>query len=403
MLADKNLRSDLFYQASWLKAWADTDTQGAATLNTDELVAAFEFSVVEDELGVSMNGAFVRVANFYVVRVLKTFVSVNGSCAPWSRILCRTRLGAAGPTVYLAAKDECRAPDLRDARYLDVELDVDVGKLKSPSEVTAMFKMAHPNLRTTLTVAQFACYINHGLEHPAPTACVAYLGRQPCGVFVAGNCCFQNGSFISHDEAQYAIVPDVFADHLVPVPREDFPYHIQIPFPIVRYVLLTRAWHELLPAFFKNNTMPAKAMLASTVMGLQASKIWDGQTGTGHGCPFVWAYSTEPGTGKTEASLLCQSVIGFNRRAPWAGDATKPALFERFSQQRDLTCVVDDVVVNSGGDSKTYAQLGRTIFDQTTRAVMGKSRKPLSSAIFTVRAPHGTPSAALCACAPTRA
>ncbi len=76
-------------------------------------------------------------------------------------------------------------------------------------------------------------------------------------------------------------------------------------------------------------------------------------------------------------------MLGMFHRALWAGDVTKPALFERFAQQSCLSVVVDDVVVNKGLESKTYAQLGRAIFDRTSRAVNGKIRHPYSSAIFT--------------------
>tara|TARA_Y100000385_G_C12987495_1_gene591319 strand:- start:538 stop:750 length:213 start_codon:yes stop_codon:yes gene_type:complete len=61
--------------------------------------------------------------------------------------------------------------------------------------------------------------------------------------------------------------------------------------------------------------------------------------------PFAWAYSTEPNTGKTEALLAGNAMLGFFGRSPWAGDCTKSAMFERLHQQTDLTVAVDDVVV----------------------------------------------------------
>jgi hypothetical protein len=61
--------------------------------------------------------------------------------------------------------------------------------------------------------------------------------------------------------------------------------------------------------------------------------------------PFGWIYSKEPSTGKTEAMLALNSMLGFNGRSPWAGDCTKSAMFERLHQQTDLTVCVDDVVV----------------------------------------------------------
>lgn len=78
-------------------------------------------------------------------------------------------------------------------------------------------------------------------------------------------------------------------------------------------------------------------------------------------------------------------MLGFFHRSPWAGDCTKSAMFERLSQQTDLSVAVDDVVVNPNApDSKVYSQMGRALFDRTSRAVTGKIRRPHSTAIFTV-------------------
>ena len=107
----------------------------------------------------------------------------------------------------------------------------------------------------------------------------------------------------------------------------------------------------------------------------------------GHGCPFGWVYSAEPSSGKTEALLAANSMIGLFGRNPWSGDATRPALFERFNQQCNMSVVVDDVVLASANspESTVFKQLGRALYDRTVRAVTGKIRKPHSSAIFTVR------------------
>eukprot|EP00966_Prymnesium_polylepis_P184462 4275513-Prymnesium_polylepis.1 len=81
-------------------------------------------------------------------------------------------------------------------------------------------------------------------------------------------------------------------------------------------------------------------------MGLYATKIWGGECGFGHGFPFSWIYSAEHNSGKTEALLAGNSMLGFFSRSPWAGDCTKSALFERLHQQTDLNVAVDDVVVS---------------------------------------------------------
>ena len=106
---------------------------------------------------------------------------------------------------------------------------------------------------------------------------------------------------------------------IMPLPRSDYPKHILIPFDHVRYSIGVNAWQYIMPRVFLNNEMPAKAVLAMAVAGMQASKIWAGQTGFGHGCPVTWIYSHEPHSGKTESSLLAHSMLGFYHRNMWAG------------------------------------------------------------------------------------
>jgi hypothetical protein len=52
-------------------------------------------------------------------------------------------------------------------------------------------------------------------------------------------------------------------------------------------------------------------------------------------------------------------MIGFNKRSPWGGDATKPAMFERLHQQTDLTLAIDDVVVSCFSQHITDATLSK--------------------------------------------
>ena len=411
LISDCDTVKSLFYNMNWPSPpRVDNSVNGDDAVHQEPDVAEsslqFEFSVCDDALCVlttrgDSTTTATKIANFYVVRILDVFQATDGAHAPWMRLLCRRLLDASGSgTVYLSAGDENRAPDTGTAKYLDVEVHVEASKIKHHADVRTLFMSAHPNLVTTMSSQQFNCYAGLHLEQPATTACVAYVGRQSNDVFVAGNCCYADGNFLTHAESGFDIVPEFFADNLTPLRRADFPQHVLIPFPHVRFIVGTHIWNAVMPAFFKNNLQPARATFAMAVMGLHASKVWSGQSGLGHGMPFAWVYSNEPNTGKTEASLLCQAVSGFFKRALWAGDTTKPALFERFSQQRDISVIVDDVVVHD--NSRTYAQLGRAIYDKSTRAVSGKIREPRSSAIFTVRTPRGARTAAPGARAPTR-
>ena len=121
------------------------------------------------------------------------------------------------------------------------------------------------------------------------------------------------------EDARYSIVPKFFEDAIMPMPRSEYPRIIQCPFPHVRYVIGMKVWVKLMPHFFANNLMPAKAVFAMAVMGMHASKMWSGQSGFGHGFPVTWVYSSEPNTGKTEACLLAHGMLGFYHRAIWAG------------------------------------------------------------------------------------
>ena len=245
--------------------------------------------------------------------------------------------GVVPRSVPGAAQD--RAPPLNGFKYLDVEVHVEASRLKSATEVRSLFMESHVSLQTTLSVAQLNCYVGLFLAHPTPTACVAYLGRQTDQrTFVAGNCCFKEGQIMTHAEAGYEIIPEFFAEHLTPLTRRDFPRHMLIPFPHVRYLITTRIWNELMPAFFKNNLLPAQATFAMAVMGLQTTKVWAGQTGLGHGCPTAWVFSSEPNTGKTEATLLCQSMFGFfHRGARLGGSRGVPATSSKSSIMRSTS------------------------------------------------------------------
>jgi hypothetical protein len=212
-----------------------------------------------------------------------------------------------------------------------------------------------------------------------------FLGRQLKDHFVTGNLCFKNDILLTPREAHYGIVPALFKDSFLPVNRSEFPRNIIIPQCHVRYVIGVNFWTHLMPKFFNHNVMPAKASFAHFVMGMYATKIWDGQCGIGSGCPWAWCYSSEPSTGKTQSMLAGNSMLGFFAREPAAGDITKSAIYERLYQQEDMNIAVDDVVINANApESKTFAQLGRSLFDRTSRVVTGKVRRPHSTAMFTV-------------------
>jgi hypothetical protein len=288
------------------------------------------------------------VCDFVLVKVegLYQFVEDDAGTG-YIKILCRSIIDDAGSgTVLLKADATHRTPNLEGKWALDVEVLVQPGNLKSNADVKKLFQSAHMRLNSSImTPDMLSCWTTEQ-QKPTVTSCIVRFGRQHDSSWVSGNCAWRELKLLDHVKAKVCVIPQYFKDSILPLPKHDYPRHIIIPQDHVRYIIGVNFWTQIMPRFFLNNKMAAKAVFALGVAGLFATKIWGGQTGFGHGMPFGWIYSKEPSTGKTEAMLALNSMLGFNSRSPWAGDCTKSAMFERRHQQTDLTVCVDDVVVS---------------------------------------------------------
>jgi len=397
MVGNGEIVQHLFYQSTWRKVVSVTEVENSSAdallqLRKPTSRLRYLFEVIDDCLcyqtskGKDEEPEWTRLANFHVVKYLNLYQFSDGSHMPYHKMLVRQLVNPDGVgTVYVSIDDVLRSPPIDNAKYLDVEVMIDVSTIKTQSDVRALFQSHHSKLD--------ACNINPdqlgtlmvSFESPNPDAVITRFGRQPDGLFVAGNCAFGKGTIMTHEEAKVAIIPKFFEDNKdCPMKRENFMKHYIIPFPHIRFLIGQLIYGYLIPKFFVNNTMPARAVLAMSVMGMQAEKIWGGQTGFGHGMPFGWVFSAEHNTGKTEACLLAHGMLGMFHRAIWAGDASKPQMFELLDKQSCLTVFVDDIVINETDPrSRTFAQLGRALYDRTSRAVIGKLRRPYSSAVFT--------------------
>ena len=91
----------------------------------------------------------------------------------------------------------------------------------------------------------------------------------------------KDGVFLSLEDSKKSIQPAFFKNSVLPLTKKDFPRNMIIPQCHVRFVVGMRFWADLMPQFFANNLMPARATFAMSVMGLYASKIWGGETGFG--------------------------------------------------------------------------------------------------------------------------
>lgn len=328
---------------------------------------------------------WISVCNFELVELsaLNMFVEDDAG-EPYARIVCRSVIDEAGEgAVILTAEDAYRTPYLSGKHHLDVDVLIQVGTLRSNADVKKLFQQAHIRLHcTVLTPDMLSCWIAEQW-HPEVTRCIVRFGRQPDGEFVTGNLWFKGATLLSHDVANVGIVPAYFKKQLLPMTRDDYPRNIVIPQCHVRYEIVVNFYQQLMPQMFANNLVAARAVFAHGVMGLYASKIWNGEAGFGNGVPFAYAYSPEYGTGKTTAMMSVLAMYGMRQQGPLAGDTSKPAEHERLNLLSDMNMCVDDIV-HHGDQSKPFAILARTIHDRTTRAVLEKVRRPYSTATFSV-------------------
>ena len=152
--------------------------------------------------------------------------------------------------VYLHVEEEDRSPCLDGFKYLDVEVLIDVSKLGRQADVVNLFQSYHSKLHASNMTTDHLGAFMISYDEPLPTTVITQFGLQPNGLFVAGNCAFGNGDLYSHEEAKVAIVPKYFEDQIMPLPRRDYPQHIIITQPFVRYTIGMNAWSYIMPSFF---------------------------------------------------------------------------------------------------------------------------------------------------------
>jgi len=393
-----DLRAKLFFQHHWLEAWKDFipdlyDDEPVADPNehvNEARLLRYDFSVESECTMITQKRdkdtvVNVMLANFNLIRICNIYQFADTSMAPYYKILVRQIADPGGEgTVYLSTDDTNRQPDVVGFKFLDVEVLFQMPKLRNVTDIASLFSGFYPKLLICdLNLSHFHNLLN-ALKAPEPDLAITRFGRQPNGFFVGGNVCFKDGEYASHDTAGVAIMPQFFSDQDAAIHPSQYPRYVIIGYKQVRYSIAVQLYSSLMPAFFLNNVIPARAALALGVMGLHASKFWAGESGLGHGMPLGWLVSSCPGTGKTESALLVNSMEGYHHVPVWGGDPTKPALFDKLALQGDLTAVVDDVLIDPANPtSKPLATSTRTVFDGSTRAVSGKSRTPHSTAMFT--------------------
>ena len=227
-------------------------------------------------------------------------------------------------------------------------------------------------------------------EPPARSA-ISYFGTQRNGTYVYRNVCvLRDTSFATHEEAGLYIAPSYFEKLETPLKQWSQPEIYVIPYAHVRYAIGYNMYKYAMPNFFKNNLIPAYATLAfASFIGMHTSNIKKNELTCGKGVGVAWLYSEAPGTGKTEAMLLANAMLGNFNKGLVGGDVTKPGINDLLAVYADMPVAVDDWCVanlhRGGGYSKQLKMMVHEVYDQTTRTVSKKVRQPRSSCMFSVR------------------
>ena len=321
MLQDESLMRELFWQTNntgkhW-PVWGEEDA-GVDDLFGDGVEHAGGAShkwALQDVCGQmaylpsdSQKKEWIAVCNFVLLRVEGVYMFVEDDASdPYTKVVCRILLSGDGPGVYLSSDEVNRCPGTDGASYIDVEVLLQENKLRTTADIKGAFKFYYAGLKpTTLTPDMLSCWLADNSHDVPVTRCIVRFGRQPNDVWVMANCAFREDRIVSVPFANFAVIHPFFGKNpILPLPKKDYPRIIIIPQCHIRYFIGLRLWKELIPAFFRNNRIPAMAVICGTIMHMYSSKIWKGQTGVGHGCPFIWAYSPEPNSGERHELIPC--------------------------------------------------------------------------------------------------
>jgi hypothetical protein len=393
-VAGKELAARLFDENKWRFAPVGDVARDVEPQNDDEITSVnkYEFSICADQLCYRASqgkddSPFLNLANFSIPQVMALYQFAETGYDPMVKLLCRLRMRPSAAqrdqVFYLASTDENRSPLLDQYTVLDVEVLVKYTALKTHQEVNAAFATTYSGLQCfEFTPALFQHFLG-SMPVPLPSAVIVRWGKQPSGWFVLSNCAFKDGRVCSVADSGHAIAPEIFTMNPInPMPCKDFPkLTLGVP-DHLRYWIFHKLFNDQMPRFFANNSMPAKVVLAHTILGMHADECWRGVRGLDAGMSLMWVMSYEQHTGKTTAMTLGQHAIGCGHQPLIGGDATKPALLEALCQG-SLPRAVDDMVLGEGGQSKSLQQLSRILYGQAARMVSGKTRTPSSSVIIT--------------------
>lgn len=342
-------------------------------------------------------GTYTPLANFDIVQYLSLFTFIDADQElPLHRVVLRIPLDMEGGdrSFYLTASDTERNPRLDGLTFLDVEADINLGQCTLAASLSADFQRACARLRmySAFRPSFMGEILSKIFKEPPARSAISYFGTQRNGTYVYRNVCvLPDTSFATHEEASLYIAPSYFEKLETPLKQFSQPSIFVVPYAHVRYTIGYNMYKYSMPNFFKNNLIPAYAVLAfASFIGMHTSNIKNNEACGGKGIGIAWLYSEAPGTGKTEAMLLANALLGNFNKGLVGGDVTKPGINDLLAVYADMPVAVDDWSAanqfNRGGaQSKQLKDMIHEIFDQTARTVCRKVRVPRSSCMFSVR------------------
>ncbi len=340
-------------------------------------------------------GTYTPLANFDIVQYLSLFTFIDSDEFPLHRFVFRIPIDMDGGdrSHYLSASDTDRNPRIDGITFLDVEADVNIAKAKLMANLDGDLQRASARL---ITFSAFKpSYMGDILaQFPNPVArnAISYFGTQRDGTFVYRNVCvLSDTSFATHEDAGLYIAPSYFEKLETPLKQHSQPSIYVIPYAHVRYAIGYNMYKCAMPDFFKNNLIPAYATLAfNSFIGMHTSNIMRHELSLGKGVGIAWLYSEAPGTGKTEAMLLANALMGNFNKGLVGGDITKPGINDLLAVYADMPVAVDDwsaanQFTRGGAKSQALRDMIHEIYGQDPRIVCKKVRTPHSSCMFSVR------------------
>ena len=336
---------------------------------------------------------WIRMANFAIDGVVQVLEFRDKPHVPIYRLKVHRLMDVMNEDALQILPEDNHMPSNELVGRVDVEVNVPVGDLRDHRDVYCVFAKASSYLicNDKFTPGILRAYLDTiCADIPPPTQVCTYFGLQDnTPMFVMGNVTFDwHGEVRLLKDSNVTIYAEYFdseKNKMLNMPKSDFPRVLIVEQPWVRYTLFFMLWNQSMPTMLLNNVIPAKCMLACSVMQIFASKFWKGES-IGHALGSAWAKSG-PGTGKTEILEIINGLVGFFERGLWQGESSSlPAICCRLTNQSGLSLCLDEFITIAANDtekSKKIKDITHSCYDKSIRANMHYIQKPRTGYIAT--------------------